>query len=931
MTQSIDLARLRAYVELYESPEIELRFGAFQGRTFRPGVTRQTFSRLKDWALSSFDASYEHTIDELEGGIRRTTVLDDDGEQVRAFTIQKKRIENIDLRNTFVRISVSTETPSESTLLNPTTREKRRWSFAIAPGYRLDLTDVNHETFEVEIELLDDRELPALPALFRKFLSQYLFSPILYTAEERQDVLTKINRALGSQRRQSSRLDLGALMQARDLKMRDLVSGAILPEKDQYVTYTVTIKADGTRMLLFIVSSGVYLVSPPDQIMKIMGADVAQRLDEIGGTVIEGEFIPRSSLSDTAPSAYRRLDVYFLMYDLLSLSGNPDIQYRPLQVRLESVDRYAQAMAPLAYDGNKIRKIRPMLFATKEFVPFSVRKEFYSATRTVLDETYPFKTDGMMFTPAGRYDPSVSRLSLGERRLPTVPDLLKWKPQDQLTIDLESKGGQLFSYVSSRWSTKRIRSIDSAYRDQLSSIGDGRFVFAGSSMHPFEPASMLRRNDVLDNAPDGAVVEFQWRHGKLEAARVRTDKAVPNAIDVAVDVWGDIFSPITRDVITGRSFGLSFRYHSREKWAIYNYVGRALPESKTRSLLSIGAGRGGDVFKWVRNKFTHVVCVEPDEDNRIELVRRLQDTKLKYRVLATTGQDIDPITQAVRDFVPGGTVDMIGYMLSLSFFFDTRESAASIQALARRVLAKDGYWCAFTIDGKRAREFFQTPALATTINDVSRARFKQIDFELRPPTDDVPVEHVYVDIPDSIVRHQTEFLVDLDAIGRDLEAMDADMVAKTPATAERLMTTEERHYSSLFVSVIYRRNSGVAVTAMSYADAASLIEDGDVESVEIAKNQYGVYDGNTRLRIKANGQTSTVKVRYDKNTNEIFPPLVPFDTIESLIDERKIVGVEAEQERDDGTTIMEFTDQQGNVMSAVARYDAETNEIFPPE
>ena len=56
-----------------------------------------------------------------------------------------------------------------------------------------------------------------------------------------------------------------------------------------------------------------------------------------------------------------------------------------------------------------------------------------------------------------------------------------------------------------------------------------------------------------------------------------------------------------------------------------------------------------NVRKWFNSEFTHIICVEPSDVNRIELKSRLDEANrervnqrlstIQYEIIATTGQD----------------------------------------------------------------------------------------------------------------------------------------------------------------------------------------------------------------------------------------------------------------------------------------------------
>lgn len=1000
--------------------EIEARFGNFAGGNFTSGVDARTFTRLRDAILKqnpNLPFGGRYTITRTRDDIyqnqteRFTTTYDTTGTPQQRYRLTKTRIQNFDFPSHFFRISISRE-QSDQTAPPPgrpqLTRDKIRWSVewsgrnfmlelqesAPERQFRLDLTEVTtyypdegnplraNTVYEVEIEILSPKRnhLIYFPRAIQNILREVLGTILIYTAEEKLQIIASFNAALGSRNPRPGQIDVRLLSQARNLKARDLVEGGIIPTTNTGVRYTVTIKADGTRRFLFIDRTGVYLIGAPSDVMMLMGPDYANRLQTWFGTIIEGELIPRENLSPTAPPEYKRLLVYFLMYDTLSVSkqqgqgyvGDTSVQSWSHMERLQYIERFERLARGLAYvQGTTNLKPTPMLFTQKPFHQFRNVSEFYQMVQLTLDTTYNFLTDGIIFTPDNYpYDPSVSKLPLIDRKLTRRPDTVKWKPPDQLTIDFEIRhiavfptpeqpwtgpGVELLSGISNRWDARRIRSLDRIYRDQLQQGFSGsRMAFQGTSSHPFNASTDLVMSDLVKSAPNGTIMEFRWTPipgdrlpgtssdipqgsgGQLEAIRSRADKIYPNNLDVALDVWEDIHSPLTLDVMRGTRFGLVFRYHNREKWALFRAVGQATQGKSPKVLLDIGSGKGGDVYKWVESGFTHVICVEPSEENRIELQRRLSETSIESLIIPTVGQDVEQIVHAVERFSPTRNVHTISYMLSLSFFFDNTASIASIVNIVDRTLVDGGHFIAFTIDGKYVRQYFNNSQNYTSYNNVRRSRFELIQFELRPPLPTVPVENVYIDIPGSIVQKQVEYLTDLQELKRLFETIGLSRVLESRATKEKFMTQEEVVFSSFFTSILYRRTeTPVKPTIVTYEMASTLLQSGQIQSFRIGPDQTGAGIGNSRLiLVGRSGQEYEVIARYDQATNSITRPVLTYDVAVAAIRGGQVVKSRIDPENQSGL-------RQGNIritlvisdnreFDLIARFDPETNNILPP-
>lgn len=853
--------RLQSIIDRLPAPqpgvqlEVEVRFGYFNGTNFISDIGRRVFSRVRDsFQKLGFPGSYTHTVDRIYRGQRFTTEYDSTGAPLRNYRVNKQEVGRPDdFLNYSFRIDVSTEQISDASppeAQPELVRDKKRWSFVIRNQYRLDLTRVTSTranrrpemSYEVELEVLPPHRegLQGLERVLNPVLTAVQGTLLLWTQEEKEQVIGKVNEYLGSRIDNPWEIDNTILAQARNLKVRDLTLGGILPRTNRDVRYTVTIKADGVRRLLVFTENGVYLVYPPDDINKILPRSVAQRQEIRSniGTVIEGELIPNENLID--PELKRQSKLYFLMYDILASGVNPEIRKESLFRRLQHVQTVAKNLQGLSN----------MHFLVKEFYPAATgirsSEEFYESVRLVLDQIrgpgsvptlitevppvqpypsidftrpYPFLTDGLIFTPDTYYVPVPNAL-LSQRTLDRYPEILKWKPPSQLTIDLEVQRGddgdvQLLSSVPTQRSTSYLRDVGDVYSWLANAGRVYRAPFIGSDQFPFDPRRDLVTNDILMNAPDGSILEFEptgdyvdvdagdagvERRTQLRAVRARPEKVAPNSLEVVLDVWKDIHSPLSEATVRGEQFKLVFNFHNQKKRELFKYVGRAVPDNGAKVLLDVGSGRGGDVFKWIQAGFTHVICVEPDESNRLELQRRLAGRGIQYLIVPTTGQDVMTIVQAVRTFSPYGAVHAVSYMLSLSFFFDSPESSASVVRLVDETLMHGGYFLAFSIDGRKVIEFFNTPGKSIADGNIYKAYFTMIDFQLRLPYE------IYVNIPNSIVRNQTEWLTNLSGLIELLKRTGVELIKEEPSDSSDVMTEEERDYGRLFTGIVARRN-----------------------------------------------------------------------------------------------------------------------------
>jgi hypothetical protein len=852
-----DFESIHSQVESHEglgSVELEFRLGTFiekydkttskKYHEFKPGLPFGDYKRLKD-SLQKYPSVYTHTKDRYEEkkkdpsdkspNKRQTTIVNENEDAIGVEYLSKTYPTHIDYITWSFRVGISRESiidPVEAAGIKfgGYYRDKKRTSYKLGSLFQVDLTEVTGITptgranddgtrYEVELEVINPsliiRNNALLSKVFTDIMKTVQGTYNLYTYTEKYQVIDDFNSILGSTRRlYPGVVDQKQFFQARNIKMKDMVIGGLVPSHltgatppspqigqgpnygtlypnpvaNNGTTYTVTVKAKGSRKFIFVHKSGLYFVSTPSGLNKILTADTVKQIDRHFGTIIEGEQILPEHLQpdlDAETKTMLSKKIYYLIYDCLSTGGG-DSRVRDLShpERRQYADAFTKTIA----------NIDIFKFEIKEFLSFTTVDQFFSQVNICLGKKYNFQSDGLIFTPSNyKYDASIQNKSLRERSLALYPEILKWKSWDELTIDfrirrqLGDDGIRFDLYMNEPGTSNEI-------------------LFKGTKFWAFKPEDLII-TDRLQSLPNGTIVEFkpvrEGRHIRLEMAGVRTDKPVPNNVEIAHDIWSDIHDPVDEGIMRGQQFGLVFNYHNRCKKQIYNYV----QTKQAKTVLSIGTGKGGDIGKWLHAGITHVVCVEPDNERRAELEQRFRTApSIQYRIVPTFGQNFNAITQAVREFIPGGQVDVVEYMLSLSFFFGDNASLQSVLANIVYNLKVGGLFIAFTIDGAVVNQFFNNPSNRVVHANADgtstlKSGFKQITFNMilaQQPK-------IFIHIPDSIVENQEEFLVNLELLSQGLVQYGIRKVSETPANTEQFLNKEERIFTLLYKSLIFQR------------------------------------------------------------------------------------------------------------------------------
>lgn len=749
--------------------ELEARFGEFRGQDFQAGITLSSFQRINDFFAAHATPVRRLITDHIQGDIRRSTVVSANPDEPETTSwIRKVRVWNHDVYDYNLRLSMAREEPIAPVAdFNPTVvRVKDRRTYTVFDGtVQIDLTTVtNNNRYEVEVELLR----PEAFALFEKgvlvTLKRILNTVELYTAREANTMVGYINALMGGNRPYA--IDNTTLVQARNLKIRDMVAGGLIDNPE--TMYTVTHKADGERRLLVFHESGIWLAMAPKQLNRVSKASIPQ----LHGTILDGEDIPLAKRLPTRGGS--DATHWYLVFDCVARQGTNSIQSQPHSARMRQAQNVADLINAIPTPAGRTRLLE---VTTKTFRQFLTATDFYA----VMDEMFAeqsqlsYHQDGFMFTPGlTPYNPHSDRNPLYQRNLTRMPDICKWKPKSQLTIDFQLQWGPM---------SPAGRTLLLLAGAMPGAPGPDLVAFAGTMINPFDGATMIDTDHPLtQGANNGSIVEYAWDFERklLYPVRIRHEKARPNRLDIAQDVWDDIHHPIEEATLRGNDFTLVFAYHNRIKRGLYDF---ATSDRKVRTLLDIGSGRGGDVAKW--KHFQRVVAVEPNEEHVVELRRRIEVFGMtdRVRIVVAGGQETERISAAVREFL-GGPADVVSMMLSLSFFWQSPGLLDALVTTIQTNLKPQGKFVFLTIDGDAVQQLFDPMFRGLQVSEMN---LTSASLRYAPP-------QLYVNLPGTIVGDQTEWLVRF----QDLLRRNFSVLELHRADEEQFLSAQEIIYTKMY-------------------------------------------------------------------------------------------------------------------------------------
>lgn len=378
-------------------------------------------------------------------------------------------------------------------------------------------------------------------------------------------------------------------------------------------------------------------------------------------------------------------------------AGGPSVSYReklagasavmsgPPKDRIAVMEGVASVLTSGSPKGDGFIKFiaKPFFFSTDE-------GGIFGATRRILDMDRPYHTDGVIFTPSAL---PVGAAYAGEKPKMTGrwTRTLKWKSESDNTIDFlvefvavvqRENAPVRFVHLYTGYAENALLSADGKVHPiavLINAAGSGAYVPRrfGEALLPMTDGHCTCENgDVVAN---NSIVEFNFANNEWRPVRVRSDKTrlfnatgsiadTANNYEVAVAIFDTIVRPVTKDMISGlvpvpytaddaadgayykrdtERSSLAIRpmldfHNSVKKNAVFEKLARM---DRASSLLELGCGRGGDLFKALGAGFNTLVGVDISESDLLNpddgAYRRLFDYRQSQVERAGRGSRAD--------------------------------------------------------------------------------------------------------------------------------------------------------------------------------------------------------------------------------------------------------------------------------------------------
>lgn len=508
--------------------ELEAKFGFFSKKynpkkrreetRFESGVPYVYFERLLNYLRKTPTIGNEHvevSNVEIMGDVRRIAIINQGDNPEQIIWQRKSKLENIESYDYDIRISISEEeniSPPQK-FLAEYTRYRTRYSFMLENGQiKIDQTEVmskddttNKRDYEIEIEYLGDKtNIKLFTDYIEKIFKIIRGTYFTYTNITKNELINDVSAILGTFKDGYPKIDSSVLVQARNIKLKDLVYGGIVGNPE--TSYLVTFKADGLRKMLIIHKTGIWLVYPPYEYNFVLDLNAKNTnytddliklgvmLQDFDGTILDGELVvPKET------SQYGNVSYYYKAFDCISLKGvGTQIQQYPYLERQKFVIEITKLFMNVFNGMNKIFKDSILFVDTKETKELKTTDDFFTYVREFLDkrETLDYTEDGLMFIPQNEiYNPRSQKHDISKRVLTKIPDTCKWKDQRDITIDFSIK-----------WirdgKTLDLESYDEAKKVMVS--------FRGSPKYPFTIDMIDHTNKLTLGKPTGSIFEYEF-------------------------------------------------------------------------------------------------------------------------------------------------------------------------------------------------------------------------------------------------------------------------------------------------------------------------------------------------------------------------------------------------------------------------------------
>ena len=535
------------------------------------------------------------------------------------------------------------------------------------------------QDYKFQITIKNDKKEYIIQSLLNMlhYITQY---PKIITKETQNEVLKKYNDLIKDDVKIMSYNKKGTipLLTPKPITLEKV--NLIDPKEYGSVSilegYTVTEKADGERLLMYIDDIGdIYMINNTYNVINTG----MKSLSNLYNSLIDGEYVTCDKIKDNSTKHL------FAAFDMYYIKGK-NITNLPL---IGELSRLTHLNFSKSYIENSKTNVE---FTVKKFLYNDKDSSMYEKCKDILTnhKSYPYEIDGLIFTPA-----KLPLYSYYANKPVQITDnvrwdrLFKWKPPEQNTIDFLVKYGKIITengekyrelklyvgYNSSQWEDigpmkgLRLRYDHKYAKEQRNNMVSYKPTLFKPTIYyetgvEIALVKINSKGTILtdDNQliEDNSIIEFNYDvnhkisiNHRWNPLRVRDDKTrlyrkgeiskTMNDLNIAINVWRSIHNSITNAMIIGNQdtninkvynnttdkiLEADDIYYSRNipresllSVHMLNFHNQAIKKklyeySKDRnSLLELCGGEGGDMNRWIEYNYSFILSIDLVKQN----------------------------------------------------------------------------------------------------------------------------------------------------------------------------------------------------------------------------------------------------------------------------------------------------------------------------
>jgi mRNA (guanine-N7-)-methyltransferase len=297
-----------------------------------------------------------------------------------------------------------------------------------------------------------------------------------------------------------------------------------------------------------------------------------------------------------------------------------------------------------------------------------------------------------------------------------------------------------------------------------------------------------------------------------------------------------VLNPIDEDVIRGKKkLNLPFftkgdlsksstnltamrQFHNTIKSAMYKEY------AANKKLLEIGAGRFGDLRKWIKYNVKEVTAIDADASALEEGLQRVEEMKLSGNKVPKITTKVIDATQSKWEISGDKSYDCIAIMFAVHFFLGSDVILKRFIKNCLKYIKRDGIIMMTTMDGKLVYDMLHEAGIKKGETLDLKNKKGETIFSFRQEcfcenfSDWGQEVSVYVE---SIGNYNKEYLVNFDYLIKEFEAAGFEVVSKTGfeefykqrKQKNKNLSEVEKRFSFFDTSLILRRLSKSKTTS----------------------------------------------------------------------------------------------------------------------